>query len=154
MVDKKQVGGVIFIGSWCHSPALFSWQSRNPISCHLFPEYHFLRQFCISCQDFEASTSWVAVKFRIPSINFVLSRIPHHISGQIVDPEIPPLDPVYGDQYILVFPPAPPPLISLASKLLERQYPWRLLFEGTIFLITWRHDSDSTNTHKTISESN
>ena len=93
-----------------------SIQSRNPISCRLFPEYRFLRQFCISCQDFEASTSWVAVKFRIPSINFVLSRIHHHISGQIVDPEIPPPDPVYGGQYILVFQlPFPTPASSFGK---------------------------------------
>lgn len=30
------------------------------------------------------------------------------------------------------------------------QYPWRLLFKGTIFLMIWRHDSDSTITHKSI----
>ena len=51
--------------------------------------------------------------------------MPQHISGQILNPEIPlphPTDPVYGGQYILVFtPPSPPPplLVSLESNSLN-----------------------------------
>ena len=44
-------------------------QSRIPIFCHLYPEYRFLSQFCISCQDYEESASRVAVKFRIMSMH-------------------------------------------------------------------------------------
>ena len=89
----------------------------------------------------------------------MLSLIPHHISHQIVDPEIPPQDPVWWPIYFGLSPPPPPPvppLLSLTSKLLELQngqYPCDFFFEGTISLIIWLHDSDSTKTHKTISES-
>ena len=144
IVDKKQGGGGL-LGPDPTVPILFHDNPASRSSVISFPSTVF---FPSSASHV---ISWVAVKFRIPSINFVLSRIPHHIWGQIVDPEIPPRDPVYGGQYILVF---PPPLVPLASKLLELQKGQRANIrddffpKGTIFLMIWRHDSDSTNTHK------
>ena len=79
-------------------------QSRIPIFCHLYPEYRFLSQFCISCQDYEESASRVAVEFRIMSMHefCVFPNL-----SQILDPDILPPDPGYGGQYILVFQPPP-----------------------------------------------
>ena len=44
--------------SWTRIPASsFSRQSRIPNVCHIYPEYHFLSQYRISCQDFVSMCS-------------------------------------------------------------------------------------------------
>ena len=58
---EKKVSGE---GAFCIL-APFSRQSGIPKFCHLYPEYHFLSQYRIPCQDFSEYRSPRAVKFRI-----------------------------------------------------------------------------------------